>query len=136
MKPQTTVIATVEMPGFHRWPDAPEELSYLATPHRHQFRFRVECATDDPDRQVEFHVLRRWTLEAIMVLYKPAIAVGFEVDGVFFDGRSCETIAQEVGYLLRVSHPVVAVEVWEDRENGARVDWLSPPSGGPATKVD
>ncbi len=136
MIPHTTVIATLEVPGFHWWPDAPRELSYLEKTHRHLFRFQVECATTDPDREVEFHMLRRWTLEAIMMLYSPVPPTMYAADGIMFGPQSCETIAREVGDELRQSRPVVAVEVWEDRENGARVDWLNPPKSGPVTKVD
>lgn len=116
------VIATFELGGFHQWPDAERLLpvvGYLSDLHRHLFHFRVECSVLHHDRQVEFHMLRAAAVEAVEELATARLN-----GELLFGSRSCEMIATELGAcLLSRNWPVVAVEVWEDRENGARVDW-------------
>ena len=114
-----TVIAVVQVVGFHAWPNAPREVRYLSHPHRHVFTFRVEFDVTE-DRQVEFHLAQRSVRETIDLLWD-----GGEVREYDFGERSCETIASEVGERMRVpgGYRPSAVEVWEDSENGARVEW-------------
>lgn len=126
----TKVIATCKVPGWHAWANAPAEVSYLRDSHRHLFTFKVECPTNDPDREIEFHLMQSDVLAVVWGMYphrpKP--------HGVNFGFRSCESIAWEVGLELRTTFPITAVEVWEDDENGARVEWPPTPSG-PVTKA-
>lgn len=115
-----TVIATFRVVGFHNWPNAPAAVAYLSAPHRHEFLIRVEARVENEDRQVEFHMLKR---EA-----KIALASAFEVatfgaeDEYNFGYRSCEMIARELQEVMR--DPVSAIEVWEDAECGARVEFV------------
>jgi hypothetical protein len=114
------VIVTVAVPGWHRWPNAPDEVEYLRSKHRHIFHFKVEYATDHPDRDLEFHLMKTDVHDAIEQLFDRRN----EPVGIDFGTRSCEQIAIDIGNdLRRVDRPVVAVEVWEDNENGARVEW-------------
>ena len=103
---------TVKLPGFHQWKDAPEEVEFLRHPHRHLFVFKVEFTVRHHDRELEFFIVRRR-------VETTAIALGeMGVDGVNFGGQSCEMLA--LGVLRRLNADVV--EVWEDGENGARVE--------------
>ena len=49
-----TKFATV---GFHRWPEAPDNVAYLRSMHRHLFNFNVAIQVLHPDRSLEFHTL-------------------------------------------------------------------------------
>jgi len=108
--PKTRVIVTHRQVGFHSWSDAPPEVEYLASEHRHLFTYRVECAVQDGDREIEFHMLQRRLRDVL----------GSEETR--WGGRSCEHIAL---FLRRglADYPVLAIEVWEDDECGARVEW-------------
>lgn len=107
------IIVTAARPGFHAWPGAPESHRYLASRHRHLFTFRVEFEVGHDDRDLEFHNelsrLQAW-LDT-----RPA-----SPDGIEWDARSCEAVARLVGGAMPHA---TAVEVWEDGEHGARVEF-------------
>lgn len=113
MKTKTKVIVKFEVPGFHRWPEAPEHRQYLASRHRHLFKFVVEAEVGNDDRDVEFHDLREIAADSLTNFE------GDKVDGFEFEDFSCERIARHVwGSVAEAT----AVEVWEDGECGARVE--------------
>ncbi len=118
---RVTVIATVKVNGFHHWEGAPAPVEYLASNHRHLFTFRVEVPVTTPDRQVEFHMLQGWVREALAHSYAAA-----PNGALLFRGRSCETLASELATALD-EHDIhaSAIEVWEDDECGARVEFTS-----------
>jgi hypothetical protein len=105
------IIVTWDQVGFHRWPDAPAGRDYLAARHRHLFHFRVELVVMHDDREVEFHDL--------LDLAKARAAEFAEADA-----RSCEHMARVVaGWICTTfGERACAVEVWEDKENGARIE--------------
>ena len=107
-------IATVSVPGFHSWPDAPETVSFLRDRHRHLFHIRVEWAVQVLDRGIEFFMAQRRV--------EPAFRGFFDrgPDGFEFGSNSCEAIADFL--LNKLDPPPFAVEVWEDGENGGRVE--------------
>ena len=110
------VIVVVRVPGFHNWPDAPEPVAYLRARHRHLFTVRVEFDVTHDDRDVEFHIAQGWIRASFM---RRLGGAPFE-----FGARSCEQIAHEVAVELKTFHRApCAVEVWEDDENGARVEF-------------
>lgn len=116
-----TVIATFVVPGFHNWPGAPKDLDYLSARHRHEFRFRVEVEVIGPNRELEFHELKRLCVKLINASYSCGRQSREEVE---FGANSCESIAENLLRQLRQhphALPVYAVEVWEDGECGARV---------------
>jgi len=112
METHKTVIATHTLVGYHRWPDAPEERSYLADKHRHLFGLRIEVEVTLPDREIEFHDV----VDFIHLQWR---------HGHDFGSMSCEDIAQELleRFLSGFGDDgrTVVVEVWEDGENGARI---------------
>ena len=118
----TLVIATHRVVGFHAWPDAPPEVAYLGSLHRHIFKVRVEAAVYGLNREVEFHMLKRVMIDQLRI-----VAAEVTVDGEHrFGAMSCEMIALRLGLNLKgVSYSISAVECWEDDENGSRVEWLA-----------
>lgn len=118
MTTKTKVIVTFETEGLHRWEGAPKETNFLKYPHRHVFKWRVECLVSHLNRQIEFFEVRAAARES--------------ADNIFtmekITEKSCEMAAFEV--LRDLTGPrnphytwaVQAVECWEDGENGARVE--------------
>ena len=113
MKPDlvTIVFITGTFPAVHCWPDCPfEEVSFLKTPHRHLFHYRMEKRVYHNDRDVEFFMFKN------------------EVDS-FIRGNlwnqdlgamSCEMIATKLLEIFKACK----VEISEDGENGAVVQSL------------
>src|SRR5688572_5193132 len=104
------VIVTHRVPGFHFYPSADGEVSYLANRHRHLFFLVVAWQVNHLDRDVEFHTAQDWIRKAFP-------------EPVDFGAKSCEMIAKMLAeQLVEAGHRVPAwVEVWEDQECGARV---------------
>lgn len=106
----TTITVRHRSEGWHRWPDAPPLRSYLATSHRHLFHVEVTARVDHDERDIEFHDLRDE-----VVACAPSGDMG---------AASCEAMARRM--LDRLTDvfdgKVIAVEVWEDGECGARVE--------------
>lgn len=112
----TTTIRT-QFEGIHRYPDAPDEVSFLRYPHRHMFHVDVELDVFDDDREIEFimvkHKLNKW-----LDSHK-------DLNGVIQMGStSCEQMAKQViafvdTIILSGLPRCVIVTVWEDNENGA-----------------
>jgi hypothetical protein len=113
----TQVFSTFRVPGFHRWPAAPEPVSYLAARHRHIFHFRISVKVTGQDREVEFITMRNVAEQ--MVQEHWGVVNTNECE---FGTYSCEQIAQTLlGMLKSASHAVASVSVSEDGENGAIV---------------
>jgi hypothetical protein len=116
------VIVCYRTPGFHRWSAAPHDVWFLSANHRHVFTFRVELGVSDDDREVEFFRAQQQLKHAALKCGTDAV----DVPGVQFGGKSCEMLGREVAQRLPSLMPgvrVVAVEVWEDDENGARIEF-------------
>jgi len=108
----TFVVASFVVEGIHCWPECPlEEVSFLRSPHRHLFFFRMRKAVTHDDRDVEIIMLARAAKLFIQQTHPT-------VDGCSDFGRqSCEMLAQKVLAMFDCD----AVEVLEDNENGAVV---------------
>lgn len=101
------VWATFTEVGWHCWPNAHDERSYLRDLHRHLFHVTVTVPVTHDERDVEFHDLQElargaWT-------------------GPQLGAKSCETIARQVGAEVLAATKVdqVRVTVSEDGECGA-----------------
>jgi hypothetical protein len=111
------VCATITLPAFHRWPDAPQDVGYLSDRHRHLLTVRVWCQVGHDDRQVEYHQLQR-KLRALLFSLFPSRDYG-ELE---LGSRSCEAVAMVIAAEgERLGGTVRSVEVWEDNENGSRI---------------
>lgn len=113
----TTVIASFEFEGFHRWEGAQhtEKRQYLTNTHRHIFWVQIELQVFHDDREVEIHDLRDLGFDFIRSTYP---------DGQL--GKcSCEMIGRQVAdhilATLSKADRWIKVTVLEDKENGACV---------------
>ena len=115
------IWVTFRKEGVHCYPAAATDpqlatgdkydVSFLASPHRHIFHFRVSIDVFHNDRDIEFIQFKRW----LENLYK---------DGVLqLDYKSCEMIADDlyVQIAARYSGRCVIIEVSEDGENGCSI---------------
>lgn len=127
MQPSKTFIwVTFQKEGVHLYPAAgtdpklktggPDDVSFLAFPHRHMFHFRVEIEVFHDDRDIEFIQFKR------------------ELEGLYSTGtlelnhKSCEMIGQDLADYITKKYPKrdLTIEVAEDGENGARMVFNKP----------
>jgi hypothetical protein len=126
------IYCSFRLVGFHHFPKAPKEVSYLRKEHRHEFHFKVSVEVTHDNREIEFHTLKRDCLNILEVLYTTN-----DYSELTFGAQSCEMIAAKLLAILvenkkydsyptideRISiHPVmqrrqIIVEVSEDGEN-------------------
>jgi hypothetical protein len=120
-KTKSFIWVTFQKEGIHRYPAAGTDpklatgdwldVSFLATPHRHIFHFRVEMEVFHDDRDVEFiqlkRILENWYSEKTLSV----------------DYKSCEMIAKDLYDKIIVKWPGrdIRIEVSEDGENGCRI---------------
>lgn len=123
------IFVTFQKEGIHCYPEAAtdpklatgewDDVSFLATPHRHMFHFRVELDVHHDNRDIEFIQLKRrcerWYDDGVLTL----------------DSKSCEMMARELNlrirrWLVREFSELedswarqIRIEVSEDGENGA-----------------
>ena len=117
------IWVTWQKEGIHKYPAAATDpalatgdeydVSFLASPHRHQFHFRVWIDVFHNDRDVEFIQFKRWCES----LYSGHGAV------LSLDYKSCEMMADDLYIQIASRYPgrVVHIEVSEDGENGALI---------------
>jgi len=103
---KTIVWVTTLFEGYHRWKDAPDDVEFLRSFHRHVFDVRLGVEVGDDNREVEFFQLKREIGEFINKTF----------EGNHFE-FSCEQIAKQLLTKFNASY----VEVSEDGENGATV---------------
>ena len=123
------IWVTFRKEGIHCYPAAATDpalatgdeydVSFLGTPHRHIFHFRVWIDVLHNDRDIEFIQFKRW----LENLYK---------DGILqLDHKSCEMMADDLYVEIAGRYPdrAVWIEVAEDGENGALIKYeLSRPN--------
>lgn len=112
----TTIGINLQVIGTHYWEQAPAHRAYLAIPHEHAFDFLIEMEVTNDHREVEFHDLRGVVIAILESMYSHTC-------GIFdFEGRSCESIAKEVGKQLCSDYSrAVQVTVGEDGKCWSRV---------------
>ena len=117
------IWVTFRKEGIHRYPAAATDpalatgdeydVSFLGSPHRHIFHFRVWIDVFHNDRDIEFIQFKRW----LENLYR---------DGTLeLDYKSCEMIADDLYLQIAGRYPgrAVWIEVAEDGENGALIKY-------------
>jgi hypothetical protein len=123
------IWVTFQKEGIHKYPAAATDpalatgdqydVSFLASPHRHIFHFRVWIDVFHNDRDIEFIQFKRW----LENLYKDSILA--------LDYKSCEMIADDLYTQIAGRYPgrAVWIEVAEDGENGCLIKYeLTRPS--------
>ena len=120
---QRKIWVTFQKEGIHCYPAAATDpalktgdeydVSFLGTPHRHIFHFRVWIDVVHNDRDIEFIQFKRW----LENLYKEGT--------LRLDYRSCEMMADDLYQQIAARYPdrAVWIEVSEDGENGALVKY-------------
>ena len=118
-----TIFVTFQKEGIHCYPAAATDpqlatgdeydVSFLGTPHRHIFHFRVGIDVFHNDRDIEFIQFKRW----LENLYKDSILA--------LDYKSCEMIADDLYTQIAARYPNrnVTIEVSEDGENGCVINY-------------
>ena len=117
------IWVTFRKEGIHCYPAAATDpalatgdeydVSFLGTPHRHIFHFRVWIDVLHNDRDIEFIQFKRW----LENLYKAGI--------LQLDYKSCEMMADDLYAEISSRYPdrAVWIEVAEDGENGALIKY-------------
>lgn len=122
------IWVTFRKEGIHCYPAAGTDpllatgdeydVSFLASPHRHIFHFRVSIDVFHNDRDIEFIQFKRW----LENLYSGTLELNY---------KSCEMIADDLYVQIAARYPnrAVTIEVSEDGENGCSIDYnLTRPS--------
>jgi hypothetical protein len=116
---------TFRKEGIHKYPAAATDpalctageydVSFLASPHRHIFHFRVWIDVFHNDRDIEFIQFKRW-LESLYSGSNTVLAL---------DWKSCEMIADDLYIQVAGRYPgrAVWIEVAEDGENGCLIKY-------------
>ena len=123
IKKKSSIWVTFRKEGIHKYPQAATDpklatgdwldVSFLGTPHRHIFHFRVEMEVFHNDRDVEFiqakRIMERWYSDGTLQL----------------DYKSCEMMACELYDKCSAQWPDrdYTIEVSEDGENGCRISF-------------
>lgn len=127
---QRQIWVTFRKEGIHRYPAAATDpalctageydVSFLASPHRHIFHFRVSIDVFHNDRDIEFIQFKRW----LENLYSGS---GPYNNGAILelDWKSCEMIADDLYIQIADRYPgrAVVIEVSEDGENGCSISY-------------
>ena len=130
-KAERKIWCTFRKEGIHKYPAAATDpnlctageydVSFLASPHRHIFHFRVWIDVWHNDRDIEFIQFKRW-LESLYSGQNTVLAL---------DWTSCEMIADDLYTQIAGRYPerAVWIEVAEDGENGCLIKYeLSRPN--------
>ena len=119
------IWVTFRKEGIHCYPAAATDprlntageydVSFLASPHRHIFHFRVWIDVWHNDRDIEFIQFKRW-LESLYSGNNTVLAL---------DWKSCEMIADDLYTQIAGRYPerAVWIEVAEDGENGCLIKY-------------
>ena len=134
-KAERKIWVTFRKEGMHRYPAAATDpnlatgdeydVSFLASPHRHIFHFRVWIDIFHSDRDIEFIQFKRW----IENLYSSNNNNQSSI--LKLDFKSCEMIADDLYVQIAARYPerAVWIDVAEDGENGCLIKYeLSRPT--------
>lgn len=117
---QTFIHVSFSWEGVHHWPDAQGKHAYLRELHRHVFQGDAWIEVFHDDRELEFFAVRDFIDSRL-----PPFEMG---------PLSCEQVAQDLVAVLRSevgANREITVEVSEDGENGAVVEWTPEVAAGP-----
>lgn len=119
-KAKRMIWVTFQKEGIHCYPAASEDsslktgdeydVSFLGSPHRHIFHFKVGIQVWHNDRDIEFIQFKRW----LEKLYQGTLELNF---------KSCEMISDDLFEVISTRYPnrEIEISVSEDNENGATI---------------
>ena len=102
------IICKVDVPGFHNWLDAPAELAYLRSVHRHVFGITAKIPVTHDDRDLEIIQTQN------RIHHFLSDRFGDENGHMVFGSMSCEMIAK----LIADTFGCAEVTVQEDGQGG------------------
>jgi len=122
---ENMIWVTFRKEGIHMYPAAATDpklatgdeydVSFLGTPHRHIFHFKVYIAVFHDDRDIEFIQFKRWLEKCYN-------------DGTLeLNHKSCEMIARELNEIIKARYPgrETWIDVSEDGENGCFLKFIN-----------
>ena len=106
------IWVTTQFEGFHKYPNAPEEVSFLRNEHRHIFHVKVWIEVLHNDRDIEFILFKRF-INSIITQNQ-------------LDYKSCEMISDEIYNKIIEQYPnrKIKIEISEDQENGSYKEYF------------
>ncbi len=119
------IWVTFQKEGIHCYPIASTDaklatgdeydVSFLGSPHRHIFHFKVWIQVYHDDRDIEFIQFKRW----LENLYKEGT--------LELNHKSCEMISRDLHATISARYPVreIWISVSEDNENGCFIKFPS-----------
>jgi hypothetical protein len=117
------IWVTFQKEGVHCYPAAATDpllatgdqydVSFLASPHRHIFHFRVAIDVFHDDRDIEFIQFKRWLVNLYIS------------NTLQLDFKSCEMISDDLYLQIAQKYPNrdVWIDVSEDGENGSYAEY-------------
>ncbi len=117
------IWVTFQKEGVHCYPAAATDpqlatgdqydVSFLASPHRHMFHFRVAIGVEHNDRDIEFIQFKRWLVNLYIS------------NTLQLDFKSCEMISDDLYLQIATKYPNrdVWIDVSEDGENGSYAEY-------------
>ncbi len=125
MSERNMIWVTFRKEGIHMYPAAATDpalktgdeydVSFLGTPHRHIFHFKVYIQVFHDDRDIEFIQFKRWLEKCYN-------------DGTLeLNHKSCEMIARELHATIKARYPgrKIWIDVSEGGENGCFIKFPS-----------
>lgn len=115
MRCKRSIFVSLQVEGSHRYKEAPQEVAFLRSYHRHMFGVRVKMEVFHDDRELEFILVKRF------------IQRFFNDNPIHDVDWSCEMIADKLHRVL-VDHygdRDMTIVVDEDGENGAEVQYYA-----------
>jgi len=122
IRPKKMIWVTFRKEGIHMYPAAATDpklktgdeydVSFLGTPHRHIFHFKVYIEVFHDDRDIEFIQFKRW----LEKLYQGTLELNY---------KSCEMISEDLHAEITARYPnrEIWIEVSEDGENGSFIKY-------------
>lgn len=128
MVKSTFVIVKTTFEALHNWSTCCiDKVKFLKNSHRHIFGVVTEVQVTSQDREVEFFVLKNDVDAVIQNMILDANTSSKMSMIPDLGSMSCEMMASYIGTILIESqffgYNVKAVQVYEDWENGARVEF-------------
>ena len=110
---------TTSFEGVHYYKNATGDEEFLKHPHRHVFHLTVKIQQYHTNRDIEYIHFKRW--------------LDNQLDSILVNGKSCEmlcdiiyNLAQRKYMSKNTAKRDVTIEVLEDGENGAIVEYTFP----------
>jgi hypothetical protein len=107
------ICITTQREMFHRYPDAPNEVSFLKNLHRHLMKVKVAIQVVGNEREIEFFMFQRKVNEYL--------------EHHIPDNKSCEAISDLLATEIKLDYPdrEIRIEISEDGENSSYCEYTN-----------